>query len=72
MIALLGLATSLIHGHTALVVPLAWCGPCGQDMPVDHDCTRTEAATVRLISDLKTEAAPASTGAAPTPTGDHS
>lgn len=70
MIARLWLTTSLLGGHRALVVPLAWCGPCGQDMPVDHDCTRTEAATVRLISDLKTETAPASTGAAPTPTGD--
>jgi hypothetical protein len=37
VIAPLWLTTSLA-GHRALVVPLAHCGECRQDMPVDHDC----------------------------------
>lgn len=72
MIALLGLATSLRAGHQALVVPLAWCGPCGQQLPVDHVCPSDDAAIAALLGDLKTGTAPATTGAVHYPKGDHS
>jgi hypothetical protein len=33
---------SSLSGVRAVVVPLTWCGPCGQDMPADHVCHELE------------------------------
>lgn len=37
MIAPMWLVSSL-KGVRAVLVPLTWCGPCGEDRPADHDC----------------------------------
>ena len=39
-----------LRGHRVVVVPVVPCTPCGQDMPVDHECPTATAKVRQLLA----------------------